>query len=186
MGAFILHLFVSQATPHKTPIACNGFTTAITRTWGLEPQLRQMTPLLQGGQLNLAACIQMEMLVMHPGKVHANHHGFSLFSLPIPTLTSVSDPSNWTSDDDINRISNDEAAPTHSLKVRGDSSGGGDVSPSGEDGSDLPSRSGAVPLEEEYTPPFDPEPHWGRLLGLRCYPLLSVHGRSFFLPQLEV
>jgi len=44
-GAFILHQLVSQATLPKSPIACGGLVTAIAHAWGLEPQLKQMTPL---------------------------------------------------------------------------------------------------------------------------------------------
>jgi len=92
------------------------------------------------------------------GKPHASHHGFPLFSLLYPTLTSVSDLSNWTFDDDIDRVSDDEAALAHGGAVGGISGGGGDgspsvVGPSDEGGSDIPRGSGAVSLEdEEYTP----------------------------------
>jgi len=122
----------------------------------------------------------MEVLVMHQGKLHASHHGFPLFPLAYPTLTSVFDPSNWTFDDDIDRVSDDEAAPSHGGEVGGASGGGDDASPSGvgpsgKGGSDILSSSGAIPLEEGGVhSSFDPEPHWGRLLGFRCYPFLSV------------
>ena len=95
---------------------------------------------------------------MHRGKPHASHHGFPLFSLPNHTLTSVSDPSNWTFEDDIDRVSNDEADLASGGAVDGIGGGGGDTGPSGagpsgEGGSDIPCGSGAIPLEEEeYTP----------------------------------
>ena len=102
----------------------------------------------------MATCIQMEMLVVHRGKPHASHHGFSLFPLPNPTLTSVFDPSNWSFDDDIDRVSDDEMAPAYG----GAGGGGGNagpsgIGPSGEGCSGIPNGSGAVLLEEEeYTP----------------------------------
>jgi len=80
-------------------------------------------PLFQGGLLNLAAYIQMEMLVMHRGTPHAGHHGFPLLSLPNPTLTSVSDPSNWTFDDDIDGVSDDKVAPAYGGEVCGEVGG---------------------------------------------------------------
>ena len=102
----------------------------------------------------------MEMLVTHRGKPHASHHSFPFFPLPYPTLTSVSNPSNWTFNDDIDRVSNDKAALAHSREVGGAGGGGGGGGPSGvelsgEDGSDIPNSSSAVPLEEEeHTPPL--------------------------------
>jgi len=57
-------------------------------------------------------------------------------------------------DDDIKRVSDDEATPAHG----GEGGGGGDVGPSCagfEGGSDLLGSSGAIPFEEEeYTPPL--------------------------------
>jgi len=117
-------------------------------------------PLFQGGRLNLAVYNQMEMLIMFWGKVHASRHGFALFSLPNPTLTSVFDPSNWIFDDDIDQMSDDEAVLAHGGEVGEEGGGGRDVGPSGfspscEGGSDLRSGSDAIPLEEEdYTPPL--------------------------------
>jgi len=102
----------------------------------------------------------MEMIIMHRGKPRASHHGFPLFPLPYPTLTSVSDPFNWTFEDDINWVSDDEADPAHGGAVGGIGAGSRDagpsgVGPSGEGGSDIPRDSSVVPLEEEeYTPPL--------------------------------
>jgi len=97
------------------------------------------------------------MLTMHRGKVHASHHGFPFFPLPNPTFTFVSDPSNWVFKDDIDHVSDDEAAPAHSGEAGGEGGDGGDagpygVGPGGEGGFNLPNSSGVVLLEEEYTP----------------------------------
>ena len=100
----------------------------------------------------------MEMLIVHWGKVHASHHGFPLFSLPNPISTSVSDLSNRVFNDDIERVSNDEATPAYGGEVGGEGGSCGDADPSGVGPScegvyDLPSSSRVVPLEEEeYTP----------------------------------
>jgi len=63
-GAFISHQLLSQASSPKSPITCGGLITAITCAWGLEAQIRTITPLFLGGQLSLATCIQMEMFKM--------------------------------------------------------------------------------------------------------------------------
>jgi len=98
---------------------------------------------------------------MHRGKPHASHRGFPLFPLPYPTLTSVFDLSNWTFEDDIDRVSDDEVEPASGGTAGGIGGGGGGdagpsgVGPSGEGGSDIPCSSDAVPIEEEeYTPPL--------------------------------
>ena len=68
---------------------------------------------------------------MHRGKPHASHHGFPLFPLPYPTLTSVSNPSNWTFEDDIDRVSDDEADSASGGAVGGICGDGGNAGPSG-------------------------------------------------------
>jgi len=114
-----------------------------------------MTALFQGVQLNLAACIQMEMFTMHRGRVYISHHGFHLFPFPNPTLISVSDPSNWVFDNDIDQVLEMRRPQPLVGKFGG---GGGNVSPSGasfEGGSNLLSSFGVVPFEEEeYTLPL--------------------------------
>ena len=91
MCSFILHQLVSQATLPKSPIACNGLISAIAHAWGLEPQLRQLAPLFQGGRRSLAACIQMEMIIMTGVSpmlaimVFPSFHSFTLLLPQSPT-----------------------------------------------------------------------------------------------------
>jgi len=70
----------------------------------------------------------MEMFTMVRGKVYANHHGYPIFPLPSPTLTSVFNPSNRVYDDDIDRVSEKEAPLGHGGDVGGE---GGDVGGNG-------------------------------------------------------
>jgi len=100
----------------------------------------------------------MEMFLMHWGRIYASHPGFPYFSLPNPTLTSISDPSNGVFDDDVDRVSDDKAALANDGELGGEGDRGGDVGHSGasfEGDSNLPGGSDVVLLEEEeYTPPL--------------------------------
>jgi len=89
------------------------------------------------------------MFTMAWGKVYTNYHGYPLFPLPNPSLTSVFDPSSWVYDNDIDRVSDEDAPLGHGEDIGGD---GGNVGGSGvglEGGSAIPGSFGANPIEEE-------------------------------------
>ena len=91
---------------------------------------------------------------MVQGRVYTSHHGYPLFPLPIPALTLVFIPFNWVYDDDIDRVSDEEAPQGQGGGVSGDD---GDIGGSGANNVrslNFPSSFGAVPLEEMYAPPM--------------------------------
>ena len=95
----------------------------------------------------------MYMFTMVHGRVYISHHGYLL--PPNPTLTSVVNPSNWIYDDDIDRMSDEEAPQGKAGGVGGD---GGDVGDSGANnvrGLDVLGSFGVVPLEEKMCTPSD-------------------------------
>ena len=91
---------------------------------------------------------------MVQGTVYTNHHGYPIFPFPNPALTSVSESSNWLYDDDIDRVSVEEAPQGYGGDFGGD---GGNVGGGGAGlmaGSNVPGSSGSVsPKEERYTSP---------------------------------
>ena len=118
-GAFLLYLLVSQASLPKFLIAYGGFIIFIAYAWGFEAQVRQLTLLFMGRRLNMATCLQMDMFKMEGGRVGTNCHGRSLFSLPNLGLTSYANPTNWTYDDDIDMVSNEEGPQAQGGNVGG-------------------------------------------------------------------
>ncbi|KAJ8430877.1 hypothetical protein Cgig2_011340 [Carnegiea gigantea] len=68
----------------KSPIACGGIISAITYAWKLEPLIRWLTLLFQGGRLDLASCINTETFKIEGGHVFINHHSRLLFPSRTP------------------------------------------------------------------------------------------------------
>ena len=67
-----------------------------------------MSKLHDGGQINLATCVHMELFEVIGGQVWLNHHGVHLFHLPNTEKTTITEPANWSYDNVIDAEGDDE------------------------------------------------------------------------------
>ena len=92
----------------------------------MEPQIKRLTPLFLGEQLDLATCIRTEFLKVKGGHVFVNHHSSFFFFSRTPLKQLVSYLPIGFDDDIDEKIDKDEPQP-QDRDTGGGKKGGGDL-----------------------------------------------------------